>query len=609
MKRIIFFFIILSVVFVRIEAEPRHSWESDFYSYLDTINLQNNYRLNYNVLSNWNLIHSGSISQHKNTNFNRKGYTTDLAWLLSNHLSPLNYTFHLDYLRSSDKIAEEWNEYSFAKTIRTGGVNFIYKPWQGVVLDSDLSYLRQDEIDSSINKTTISGDGYSYFTNFNLNKAISGSKILLNSRFEEQNTDLDYFRNYGGNILLLLDKPIVNGTQTLKQGVLADLSFQRNSRKVFLLKDIKDTHTSSNFTSSLTLYREISPGLQFRLDNKLNFRDNRLLESTNRNYIQSDNIFSFGSDYEIWRLLFSGNAEYRNFSRKFKSYDNNRYQEQQKVAWSIRYSQTESDSLVVSQKFGINQTDYSIGANVLDNDVLTEENQISLYTLFFDKIKLINHFNYARREEVFLKSQMSGNNRVNKSYNLLPTLEIQLNKNFDFRQEYHLRADYDYYQWYSDNNSLYRKFSLSYSLNTFFSDSYDDFIYLHPKQFHAYPDNDPETSDEVLLNYSENFTAISLRYDYDTNDSGKMIDDYYEKSAQNQYHTIRIEFMRGVSRFQFRIVPRYIWNADKIEFNHIAEVDYSFPNLNSYASIFINPTGISINKANWRVNLKLGMYF
>lgn len=262
----------------------------------------------------------------------------------------------------------------------------------------------------------------------------------------------------------------------------------------------------------------------------------------------------------------------------------------------MTFKLNETDSLSFNRKLALTKTDYKVGNNVLDNDSLLDENQVSIYWTFRERMRMVSHFNYTKREEVFLDALMSGNNKVIRTYSLLPSVDIRINRNLSFIQEYHLRADYDDYSFdwlHKPDDRMFRRFTASYAVKSRFSARGSGYISGGLDEV-----SPPKRDEDYLL--------ADVRYIYDINSSGFLNDEEkYELYAENEYHTLEIELTRLYQRVILRLRPRFIWSNDNYEFNHIFLIDYNLPRRLGMMTLSLNPTGSNIENILWRVNFDL----
>ena len=558
--------------------------ESEYQSFFGNICLLNNYQYNYNLPNNWFFSHSGGINQSRNRRFHRYSRNADLIWELRKSYDQVEYTLHMDYIAGIDKARPDLESYEIGKTRRQAGLDVEYSPMDSLFFLSGITYIRSDDTNTRFSEGTIGSNGYRSYNNVRFSREFNSALLGFDTFFNIMNLDYDYARSYGALVNFDLLNPIID----------TELSFRRDTNKIYLLNDEVDTHIRSVYRASVVYSTSFSDDIFFHIGDNFQARDNRLQESRERNFIELDNSLFTNAEYFWYSFRFFGGAEYRLFSRSFKADLSSREQEQRIFLSGLSYHFSESDSLILSRNINLTRTDYTISSSVLDNDQLTIENQVSLYTSLRQNIRFINHFNFTTREEGYLKSGMSANNKTTRIYNLLPSLNIAINRNVLLQQEYHLRADYDDFTFEDAiRDRMYRRFSATYSILSGLPWVRESSKYIPDRDYYYF-------FYDVLLGVS---------YTYDTNSSGNRIGDAYEIFAENEYHTLQFELFRRIDRVEFRVRPRFIWSNIRNEVNHLFEFTYILPDRRNFVSISTNCTGRGINDLLWRVNAMVYMAF
>lgn len=559
--------------------------------------------------------HEGSITRSKNDRFDRSSYFHDFNWAVNNVPSivrfPVGYALLFSHNHASDKATPDGQSYELSRTRKRLGLDLTFdnspqRRWDEtfVMINSKLFYVRSDESQTNrtedntasgdyngygtddSNESGIDSDGY-HFSNFiRLRRDIEAADLALGAYIEQLSIDYDYLRNYG----------LTGEVKLAKPEIAADINFDKKTRQIYLLHDRIDTHVRTNYISNLRFKQSLAEGMYLRLFNRLMVRDNRLTQMTARNYLEVENNARIKADYQVLRFRFFAHGANRRFSREFRADDGSREQEYNSLDLGTSIKVSETDSLSFKRKYSLTQTDYRIGTSVLDSDNVLNENQISLYYFPRDRIRLVSHFNYTRREEIFLDAQMSGNNKVIRSYSFLPSLDIRFHRNLSLLQEYHLRADYDDYSFdwkHKPDDRMFRRFSAAYTVRTQFPAMREADISFSPSGF-----------EEASAASKNNGSMLAdVRYVYDISESGHLDDsDKYIVGPKNEFHTFEIDLVRMLNRIQLRARPRFIWSADNYEFNHIFQVNYHLPRRLGDSTLSINPTGRSTDDILWRVN-------
>jgi hypothetical protein len=583
MKKTILIFIILLGISVSLISETALI-ESEYQSSYGNVLFLNNYRYHQSISPKWSFIHTGNLIQSRNKRFNRYSRNTDLGWYISRDEHPVSYKLHLDYIAALDKAEPDSEMYEIDKVRRQMGLELLINPLDSLAVHSGFTYIRSGESNSRYLDKTVSSNGYQSNNIIHYIQSFNSANLMINSYFNILRLDYDYLRSYGGITKFDIVDPVIN----------TEFSYHQDLSKIYLLNDQVDTHIRSLYRASILHKNRLSDDLAFRIGNIYQARDNRLRESQDRNYLETDNLL-FTSAILFWEpFRMSIDGEYRLFSRSFKEETSSRKQEQRGIKGSVSYIFSERDSLSYSHSVNLTRTDYTLKTNILDNDQRYEEQQISLYLYFRDGLRLINHFSFMSREEVYLKSDMSANNKNTRIYNLLPALNIALSRNLLFTQEYHLRADYDDFI-YDDTirDRMYRRFSAAYSLLSGLPWKSGHYRYTPERESF----------------YSSFDFLLGVSYKYDTNSSGNRAGDAYEIFAENEYHTLQFELFRRVYALELGMRPRFIWSNIRYEFSHNFDISYYFPNRSNYVSFNINSSGSNKEDLLWRIKALVNIYF
>lgn len=577
------------------------SWQSEYRSFDQKSSLLNRYQYFISMSSDWSFQHWGNIRETKNERFDRSSYHHDFLWSVSKteHISEnidVTYSLTFNQDKSTDEAKPDFESYEVSRKNNSAGLSFNFSLTDTLSILSNLDYIKSNEYNSQHYDKNVDSDGYRLNSKLTFSRNFPGTSIELSSYFDQLTIDYDYHRNYGFKSNVTLTNRRIN---TL-------LAFDKQTRNIFLLDNKIDTHTRTNYRTSLSSAATIADGMEIYFINRYNARDNKLKYNSSRNYLDMENQAKIHSNYNIWRLRFFNSGEYNIFSRSFFDDQSSREQSQNIFHTGISYQHSLTDSLVVSQRFALTRTDYTILSNRLDNDELIDETQVSAYLKLNPSINLINHFYYTRRHEVYLQSSMSGNNKITRTYHLLPSLDIEISNYLRLRQDYHLRADYDDYSWDGfHNDRMYRKFSASYAILSHLPLGIDSISYFDNNIPYYFNGNNYENYLEYGNFHNRQSIIINLRYTYDTNDSGFLVNDKYDIYASNVYHTYELELMRKFSRIDLIVTPRYVRTNDTYEFNHKLGLNYYLPGETGFSSLLLNPRGKSIDDITWRVDFSI----
>ncbi|MFA5498443.1 MAG: hypothetical protein WC327_02750 [Candidatus Cloacimonadia bacterium] len=556
--------------------------ESEYQSYFDNVSFLNNYFYLGDLPASFKLQHSGEVQQYRNKRFHRYSRNANLVWRLSNESLFLHPAIHFDYDGQMDKAKPDLEQYEIIKTKKKAGIDFHFSPLDSLSVTSDITYIFSDEYNSAHSNLKLKSEGYHNINRLRYYKEGGTLSLLLSSHFDQLSLDFDDARDYGADINLKFLYPDID----------TRITFQRNSHKIYLLNEMDDIFRRSFYQASSVLNHTFSPYFALNFGENFRLRDNKFSKKRERNYLESENLLFFNTKTDVARFGLILGGEYQNTSRSFKEEINSRRQEIRSFNGGLNYTFSEQDSLVYKRTLSLQKTDYLHSSNTLDNDLLVDENLTSFYLNLRQNIRLTTHFNYIKREDIYIRKEMSANNKTSRSYNLRPSLNIGLTPNILALQEYLLRADYDDYFWSEvTKDRMYRKFSASYSL-----------IYKLPPE-----NNDYQLAVEPETLFERNNLLLGVSLIYDTNNSGVLEQKAYRVLTENEYYTLQFELFRRIERLELYFKPRFIWsttidNTEKFEFNHLFDITYYRPDRYSNFRLTVNPTGTSISNLTWRIN-------
>lgn len=582
--------------FPQFEDNPNY-YQADFISYNENVLIDHDYRYSLPFFrsntSLWTFENQTFFRRSRNFRFDRESRTVHSRWNFSyvdnSFLNrAITNSLYVDYHCAQDDAKPQDGYYSIRKKTQTLGYNVVIPLGNHIFFKNDASYLFRKDKESSDTVLEVDDSGYRNSSSIIFERDGPISKNNLNLFGNYMSLDYDWKREYGlnsvNNISFLKDGSIGSENWGINEISLRNYSsFNRFDRKIFVLYEMTDRQTRSEYSMDNQLGIVLNTGAEIHINNVNRFLDNSMTASTFRIFSEWDNRFSLSTKIPIDPIEVNLKGETGKVDKNYSEGFNSRKIERKSLTVKLSYYITHSDSLVYVNDTGLNQTFYNDPEVKLDNDQFYQNNSITFYINSFETILFSTIFSLNTRQEIFIDSMMSASNKKKESYNIIPRLTIFLHNNLKLLQEYHLRADYDKFEWKEKfNDRLYRMFSADYRWE------YSSGGFLYKKH------NEP------------NF-GVFLSYRYLHNNTGDYIDDKYYIYTENKYHKTELGLTISKSGHRFVFNPTVSWHS-QTEISQVVELSYRLSEL-SFLDLVVNPYWYELDNIKWRINCSFSYYF
>lgn len=274
---------------------------------------------------------------------------------------------------------------------------------------------------------------------------------------------------------------------------------------------------------------------------------------------------------------------------------NTRHTENRHLASKIAWEYSPADSLIASVSLDLQIIEFPDDLHRWDNDLLTANYRLGWKHYWHERIKLGAWLGYSEREDVYLDSLLSANNKYVRSYSFYPDCQILLGDRLLFRQAYQLRADYsDYMYDTGKDNSFYRQLGYKYNL------IFDTFPYIARS-------GDNRWLNLPFRNSPDNAFQIDLGYAYEENQYADQNNNHYDLHTKYRRYTSTLSLRQDVRSFFWTLTPKYSWGTWK-EYSLVLAWAWEFNNA-SLIEFTISPYGEDIAQIDWRSTVNLNLRF
>ncbi len=559
---------------------------SEYENYNDDVKFNNHYSYKKNFSSTDYFLFKGDFSLQNNSVFKRKGTNDKLFWKYNLNRYSTDFSLISGYQVNNDKGKPDKIYYKIGNITKSFGISINKKILENISANSQISYLNQKKTNSSY-IYNLENNGYNFINGLAFNRLENNNKLKSSYEYKLRRIKLNDYRNQklyldwqyqiGNNSI----HPILNYVDT--NSSLYDYD-KKNDSQIFTLKQV------------FINYNYLLDNLKiFSFSSEYSTKINNYQVKNSRNYFEKEINYDCLIKLPIYGNILSFNFE-RNFDDKNYSHSQNTLNsDYRNFASSLKINISDRDSITVSTDISLKKNNYPDEANSMDNDLQKRKFKILINYYPNDFINFKNTFMQTNTHQVYLFSSMSGNSNKKVTFTIIPRISILFSRVFSIEQEYHLRADYDRYDWLiSGDDRYFRKFSAEYSF------LYNTKPLVFVKRY---------LWNKIRFNkVNPNYTDLKIIYKYDTNNSGKKtFDDNYKSLATNKTQTCTIDFVKNIDKMSYRIRPKMSW-SNKRELNQIFSLTYHF-NDKSKTEMMLNPLYIHHKKTLWKIMFQFDYSF
>lgn len=540
----------------------------------------------------------GSNSIENRINFNRESKRSRFQIKLSRDYKLLSHRLESGYVTAFDNSDIDIGDNPYTNKSAFYGYGLDIHPIDSLTVFSEAKYFYRREQDRfAIDKTNYSR-GYSYRYGGRMGFELADARIGVNGDYEEKSLDREQNHNQ-----YLAANAVYYG---YSYDFYSNLSYRKRREELYILQ--ADSIGITNYTRYDRLAQEqinsmasvrIYPSNELLLiiDEQYHQHKNRRSIDLVNDNADFKNRFALQMQYAIQSNV-NINTQIRNdFSIKDYSYtkasnitdikalDN-------KVSWEY----SPGDSLITAYLIEMKRSKFPNDDNIRDKDTRKQVSRLGWTMYFRSRMRMNSWLIWNNEDEVSINALYSANNKKINSLSLLPEWSILLGDKILVKQAYTIRADYTGYIYSSEQyrDNLYRQLGVRYSI------LFDDYPYI------------ARSGDPIWLRLpyrkpSGNAFSTELSFQFEQNEFGYQVDDYYLISTKNRKFISQINLKYDIQDLYIFIQPKYSWGTWKEyslllgmagQFNNTSVVEFSF-----------NPIGTTLSELDYRFSFNLKLQF
>lgn len=358
-----------------------------------------------------------------------------------------------------------------------------------------------------------------------------------------------------------------------------------------------DTQNRRSLMWHSAFQAELGRGMELKLAEDYSQRLTGYRENPIRSSRDYQNLAQAALNIELTPSLTWENSFGYNYAIKdYNDNKNTRNTENRKASTWLAWEYGLSDSLIAAISTELQMLSFPHDAHRWDNDLLTTNYRLGWKQYWHERIKIGAWLGYGERQEVYLDSLLSANNKTVSSYSLTPSCQFLIGDQLSLVQSYQLRADYSDYMYPTSGlaNSFYRQVGMKVNL------IYDTYPYIARS-------GDLRWLKLPFRNSPHNSRLIDIGYAYEENQYADDKGSFYEMHTKNRRHTASLSFRYDIRSFYWSITPKYSWGT-WTEYDLLAALAWEFDN-GSTVEFTLSPYGEKADELDWRSSFALNLRF
>ncbi len=557
-------------------------------------------KLQYQILPfKYGLINISSLSSsEKRLNFDQSSRLSRLGLDLTMRSHALAHTFYsgYEYQYDSSDLEEELSPYSN----RTGflGYGISYEPLDSLRLQAGLKGFVRREQDRYTAQHTLGSEGLLYYASGaaamslgvldgGIRAGVEGKRMDWESYLK---ANLNASLNYSSDQVLLQNSLNLD-RQTDDLYVLSP-SPVTDGAGMYLLSDVQARNSLT-----YNAYMEYAPELPFTLrlgetfSQRITDFQNNLVRS-NADYL---NLAELVAEVQAAdNISLQTRAAHTYAIKDFNYNRNTRHSEFRNLSASASWEYLSGDSLNIAYAIDLQRTTYPDDANRWDNDLQTQTLRLGNVHYWKQRVRLQTWLAWSRKEDVYINSVLSSNNKTVNSISLQPECAFLIGDRIAIKQAYNIRADYTDYHYEGSTAGLYRQLGCRYDL------VFDSFPFIARS-------GDPAWLALPYRGSRENAFLADLGFAFEQNEYADQIENYYSIVTKNRKYSATLTLKHDIRALYYILEPKYTWGT-WTEYSLLFGLAWQFNN-QSLLEISINPVGESPEALDWRSNLSLNLQF
>ncbi len=594
MKKNLLFFIVIFITCNKISASEG-LWNTSFKNYRFSSSLSNDFSYRYCPVENWEFYHESKyIFDKEHAGSKEKNTYSNLKWRLSKNYGIFYNSLEFGYLYQFTESSFQVINYDFTQRLRNTAFTFALTPSELFEVKSKIIYHHNRERVNETENNLYLSNGIGLKNYLRFSRLINNNEFKFNSYFKNLKLDFDNNRNYGYDLTWNFQKN--------KQIFNSEIKYDWHRNDIYTFYKITDQQIRYSYLSRVEYSFPVFKNVRFTIQDRYYLLNNNFRKEETKirkNLKEESNHINSGISI-LWKKYRLNMNFGRNFHNRYYEMEVNSQEASQKIFNSeLIYRFNEKDSLFFYRKLELQQVDIPLEESIMDYDQLNDNMQIAFFYYPKDRIFLTTNYSYFQQKFVYLKSEMSDQNTIKKSYNLQPKLEIAIFGNWIIKQNYHIRADYEDFVWTDlfeelPQGHFFRSILVSYTLIYDQSESFSLSSFRKWKHLN-------------VNKFSVNPIMIQFRFDYKANNYGNKNNDVYEIISENESQTMIINITKQFSKFDIFGEAKILY-GNFTEYNFLLSVDYNLKQ-NAKASIQINPISDWTKKFEWNIDCRLEYTF
>jgi hypothetical protein len=560
-------------------------WTSEFVHQGDDYRYSADSRYLLHLPADWSLLQTSEFEQR--TDSDRLDRTGQYRWQIRKSYPLGGPLILFRYDRSLERDLHAPHEYAYRLRERAAGGGLDITPLPGMNLVT--RWFCASLVDLETDQPDTSFTGLLEQTDLNLEREVGGHRLVFQARDQHAGYHPDR-PNY--------DRAGIQYTANLPaQSLVSRLDVGRETERL-------RGSDGTSYHKSLTSASDYAVGLgrtRLRLRPTLSYDENRIDGRPEKNYayrggeLRGDLSMPYGRtqiDLGLERELSDKDAELNSNSETFK---------RNLLETCISRGWGEGDSLSARYRIQLRQTDTPSG--LTDNDCMNREFECGVYHHHREKISLSLFFAKYATQQVYLDSEMSGQNTFTDSYTLQPGVDLDCGGGFYIGQTYRLRADYEDHEFPGMGPDRYfRRFQGTWRWG------YDDSPGLRRISLSGHAVSSREGTLEPMSVWAE--------YSFSASDAGSWSGDAYVKVDERFQHQAAVQASLDGRKIDWRLGGRMDWVATRREGRVIQSRREGRPEFavayhpirDSEAALTLQPVFYNTIRPDWRVSFRLTVH-
>lgn len=556
-------------------------------------------KLHYDVLTSPNSMVSirGASGTEKRLSFNQNSKHTMLDIDLNLYGRVLRHSFSsgFEYLYDHSDLELELTPY----VNKTGSVGYALEiaPSDSASLSIGVRGLTRNEQDRYSSERKLLSDGYILYSNgrFGVDWDLAQAGVL--ARLEQKR--MNWERYDGGGVSAYIN---LATTSLFMQN---NFVFDYRQDALYTLNPSPDSHnrgfyelndTQTRNMLSYNTYLDYTPGSNMMIRARESFFkrvtdfDSNIVRS-NADYLNQAELLintqaSDGVNLEVSASHIYAIKDF-NFNR------NTRHTDTRNLRGSFAWEYSPGDTLQASSSIELQRTTFP-DDNRWDNDLLNRTMRLGITHYLHHRVKLQAWSAWNIRDDVYINSVLSSNNKQVNSISFQPECSILLGDRLLFRQSYAIRADYTEFAFEGNTDTLYRQLAYKYNL------VFDTFPYV------------ARSGDLIWMqlpyrrNHNNAFMA-DLYLSFEQNEYAEEKESYYYMGTQHKRYVSGVVLKHDIGNLYYIVEPRVSWGTWK-EYSLLLGMAWRFNN-QSLLELSVNPLGENFRDPDWRTTLSVNLQF